>query len=268
LKATFGDLDDGELAALASESRKIASSLDDEGARLTVSLTADREFQPKLAGELQRETEAVTWQGRWTLSLHRRHQHRVAAAARAWAWQLWSAPVSVVRATRERPRARPGRCASARSRPPRHVRRARRAYASRRSRPFCLTSVGRSRSRASSGSSERKVMSDRGLLFEVAAELYDCEQRVSLSELLTELGGEDLDRVLYAIAVLKRRAIESPGPRRSLHARGRTGAVRARSVGRRSGRWHSVGRSRVCRSADRRRGGRRARGPFRCRRYT
>ena len=49
------------------------------------------------------------------------------------------------------------------------------------------------------------------LLFEVAAELYGREQGVSLSELLAELDGEDLDRVLYAIAVVKRRQITIPG---------------------------------------------------------
>ena len=43
------------------------------------------------------------------------------------------------------------------------------------------------------------------LLFAVAAELYGNEQGVSLSELLAELDGEDLDRVLWAIAVVKRR---------------------------------------------------------------
>ena len=48
------------------------------------------------------------------------------------------------------------------------------------------------------------------LLFEVAAELYGREQGVSLSELLAKLDGEDLDRVLYAIAVLKRRQGASP----------------------------------------------------------
>jgi hypothetical protein len=56
---------------------------------------------------------------------------------------------------------------------------------------------------------ERLVMRDgdarQRLLFEVAAELYGREQGVSLSELLAELDGEDLDRVLEAIALLKRR---------------------------------------------------------------
>ncbi|MGZ4180354.1 MAG: hypothetical protein ACXVUL_06685 [Solirubrobacteraceae bacterium] len=37
------------------------------------------------------------------------------------------------------------------------------------------------------------------------------EQGVWLTELLDELGGEDMDRVLYATAVLKRRQSASPG---------------------------------------------------------
>jgi hypothetical protein len=49
------------------------------------------------------------------------------------------------------------------------------------------------------------------LLFAVAAELYGREQGVSVSELLAELDGEDLDRVLYAIAVVKGRQIAGPG---------------------------------------------------------
>ena len=47
--------------------------------------------------------------------------------------------------------------------------------------------------------------------FEVAAELHGREHGVSLSELLAELDGEDLDRVLYAMAVLKGRRSTSSG---------------------------------------------------------
>jgi hypothetical protein len=65
------------------------------------------------------------------------------------------------------------------------------------------------------GRLERLVKKDgearQRLLFEVAAELYGREQGVSLSELLAELDGEDLDRVLFAIAVVKRRQIAASG---------------------------------------------------------
>ena len=63
------------------------------------------------------------------------------------------------------------------------------------------------------GRLERLVRRDgearQRLLFEVAAELYGREQGVSLSTLLADLDGEDLDRVLHAIALLKRRQIVS-----------------------------------------------------------
>lgn len=67
------------------------------------------------------------------------------------------------------------------------------------------------------GRLERLVKDSGGsrqlLLFQVAAELYDREQGVLLGELLHELDGEDLDRVLHAIAMVKRRQVtiqESP----------------------------------------------------------
>jgi len=65
------------------------------------------------------------------------------------------------------------------------------------------------------GRLERRVKKDgearQRLLFEVAAELYGREQGVSLTEMLAELDGEELDRVLHAIAVVKRRRITIPG---------------------------------------------------------
>ena len=51
----------------------------------------------------------------------------------------------------------------------------------------------------------------QALLFQVAAELYGREQGVSLNELLLELDGEDLDRVLQAIAMAKRRRLTVQG---------------------------------------------------------
>jgi hypothetical protein len=49
------------------------------------------------------------------------------------------------------------------------------------------------------------------LLFAVATELYGREQGVSLSELPAELDGEDLDRALEAIALVKRRRSANQG---------------------------------------------------------
>jgi hypothetical protein len=79
-KARFGDLDEEELAALASDGRKIARSLDEEGARLTVSLTDDRERQSQLASELQHEVQQLARQARRTLLPRRRRQARADAA--------------------------------------------------------------------------------------------------------------------------------------------------------------------------------------------
>jgi hypothetical protein len=65
------------------------------------------------------------------------------------------------------------------------------------------------------GELEQLVMRDgdarQRLLFEVAAELYGREQGVSLSALLAELDGEDLDRVLEALTLLKRRGSPTQG---------------------------------------------------------
>jgi hypothetical protein len=82
-KARWGDLDEEELVVFASQGRGIASSLDQEGARLTVTLTDERERQSKLAGELQRDAEALARRARWTLALGRRRQARAEAADRA-----------------------------------------------------------------------------------------------------------------------------------------------------------------------------------------
>jgi hypothetical protein len=46
-------------SSIASEDRRIASPLDEEGARLTVSLTDDRERHSRLASELQQEAQRL-----------------------------------------------------------------------------------------------------------------------------------------------------------------------------------------------------------------
>ena len=48
------------------------------------------------------------------------------------------------------------------------------------------------------------------LLLGVADEFYGRHQAVSLSELLFELDGEDLDRVLQAVVMVKRRQVTTP----------------------------------------------------------
>jgi len=44
-------------------------------------------------------------------------------------------------------------------------------------------------------------------LLQVADELYGNDEGVALRELLVELDGEDLDRVLQAVAMVKRRQV-------------------------------------------------------------
>jgi hypothetical protein len=223
-KAKFGDLDEEELAALASEGRKIASSLDEEGARLTVSLTDDRERQSKLAGELQRDTEALARQGRWTLSLHRRQQVRAEAAecaARAEHHRRLAAEAherlrELGNSGRhaypwfERHEAALGRGLAAEL----VLGAAHHAVYHVLGAPgiASLTAMCLRPDRAIDLGALKQLVEERGdarqrLLRQVADELYGRNEEVTLSELLAELDGEDLDRVLQAIAMVKRRRL-------------------------------------------------------------
>ncbi len=62
------DIDEEQLEAIAAEGRRVASSLDEEGARLTVTLTDDRERNSRLAADLQREAELLLRRRRWALA--------------------------------------------------------------------------------------------------------------------------------------------------------------------------------------------------------
>ena len=61
------DLDEEQLETVAAERRAVAGSLDEEGARLTVTVTDDRERHSRLAADLQREAELLLGggAGRW-----------------------------------------------------------------------------------------------------------------------------------------------------------------------------------------------------------
>jgi hypothetical protein len=76
------DLDEEQLESVAAEGRRVASSLDEEGARLTVTLTDDRERQSRLAADLQREAELLLRRRRRALAPRRRRQARADAADR------------------------------------------------------------------------------------------------------------------------------------------------------------------------------------------
>lgn len=56
-RGELGDLDEGQLETIAAEGCKVCWGLDEEGARLTVAVTDDRERQSRLAEALQREAE-------------------------------------------------------------------------------------------------------------------------------------------------------------------------------------------------------------------
>lgn len=77
------DLDEEQLEAIAAEGHAVAGSLDEEGARLTVTLTEDRERHSRLAGDLQREAELLLRRQRWALASRRRRQARADAAEQA-----------------------------------------------------------------------------------------------------------------------------------------------------------------------------------------
>jgi hypothetical protein len=76
------DLDEGQLETVAAEGRRVASALDEEGARLTVTLTEDRERHSMLAADLQREAELILRRSRWALASRRRREARADAAER------------------------------------------------------------------------------------------------------------------------------------------------------------------------------------------
>ena len=77
------DLDEEQLEAIAAEGRAVAGSLDEEGGRLTVTLTEDRERHSRLAGDLQREAELLLRWRRWALASRRWRQTPSDAAERA-----------------------------------------------------------------------------------------------------------------------------------------------------------------------------------------
>ncbi len=75
-KGELSDIEEEQLEAIAAEGRAIAGSLDEEGARLTVTLTDDREGNSRLAADLQREAELLLRRRRWALAPRRQRQAR------------------------------------------------------------------------------------------------------------------------------------------------------------------------------------------------
>ena len=222
------DLNEEELESIAAEGRAVARSLDEEGARLRVNLTEDRERHSRLAADLQREAEVLLRRQRWAPASRRWRQARAEAAERT------------DRAEEHRRRAAQAHEQlrelgnSGRHLYPwfeRHQDVLARGMAAELTLDAAqgavyhvlgapsiasLTAACLTADRAVDIGRLERLVKNRGevrqrLLFEVAAELYGREQGVSLNELLGELDGVDLDRVLEAIAVVKRRRITSSG---------------------------------------------------------
>ena len=81
-KGELDDLDDEQLGVIAEDGRRVASSLDEEGARLTVGVTDDRERHARLAADLEREAQLLLRRRRRVLAPRRRRQARAEAAER------------------------------------------------------------------------------------------------------------------------------------------------------------------------------------------
>ena len=222
------DLDEEQLEAIAAEGRAVAGSLDEEGARLTV--TVDRGSGTALA--TRRETCSARLSccfggggGRWLRGAGGRRVDAAERADRAEEHRrrrlkhtsgCASSATAAVTCTRGSSATRTSSRAGWPQSSPSTPRKAAVYHVLGAPGIASLTAACLTADRAIDlGRLERLVKKDgearQRLLFEVAAELYGREQGVSLSELLAELDGEDLDRVLYAIAVLKRRRSASPG---------------------------------------------------------
>jgi hypothetical protein len=227
-KAKLGELDEEELGAIASEGRRIASSLDEEGARLTVSLTDERERHSKLGGELQHEAERLARQARRTLrpsngrrvradaaelAAQAEHHRQVAAEAHEQLRELGNAGRHLY-PWFERHEEVLGRGLAAEV----LLEAAHSAVYHVLGAPgiASLTAACLTADRAIDIGRLERLVHERGdqrqrLLLGVADELYGRNHDVALNDLLAELGGEDLDRVLQAIAMVKRRQVGIPG---------------------------------------------------------
>ena len=82
-QSELSELDEEELETIAAEGRRVAGSLDEDSARLTVSWTDDRERNSRLATDLHREAELLLRRRRRALAPRRRRQARADAAERA-----------------------------------------------------------------------------------------------------------------------------------------------------------------------------------------
>jgi len=227
-RAELADTDDEQLALLVRQGREAASSLDEEGARQTVRLHDERDQNAALASSLDQEAQTLLEHAPRGWSRRRRAEQRQAQDD----------------AAELRPRAESHRQLAANAQDEirilgeqgRHLydwfERNRDAVALGLAAEQSLNTVDRAAYHvlgapsiasltAACLTAERAiklnqlvgVVEERGderqrLLLDVAIELRSgADRQLSLSELMEHLHGEDLDRVLEAIAIRRRRAI-------------------------------------------------------------
>lgn len=77
-RAQLSDADDDHLASLVAEGRKAASSLDEDGARLTVRLDEERDQERALAASLEQQAEEILEHAPRAWSRRRRAEQRQA----------------------------------------------------------------------------------------------------------------------------------------------------------------------------------------------
>ena len=227
-RAELADTDDEQLALLVRQGREAASSLDEEGARQTVRLYQERDQNAALASSLDQEAQTLLEHAPrgWSRRRHaeQRQAQDDAAELRLRAEshrQLAANAQDLIRILgeqgrhlydwfeRNRDAVALGLAAEQSlntvDRAAYHVLGAP-SLAS-------LTAVCLTAERAIKLNQLVGVVEERGderqrLLLDVAIELRSgSDRQVSLSELMEHLHGEDLDRVLEAIAIRRRRAI-------------------------------------------------------------
>lgn len=227
VRAELADADDEQLVALAHEARTTAGSLDEESARLTVRLHDDRDRHGQLAANLEQEAEQLLERAPWGWSARRRAERRQACTEVAERRERAATHRRRANEVQEQIRGldRPGRhlyawfeqhrdtlalglvaeqLLNTGDRAAYHVLGAP-SIAS-------LTAACLTAARAIDLTELGELVDRQGderqrLLLDVAVELRSrIERQVTLAELLEQLRGEDLDRVLEGIAIRRRRA--------------------------------------------------------------
>lgn len=226
-RAELTDADDDQLDALVAEGRKAASSLDEEGARLSVRLQDKRDQEWALGANLEQQAQEILQQAPRAWSRRQRaerRQARIDAAERSALAeshrQLAADAQEQIRALGEQgrhlyhwfERNRDARALGLAAE--QQLDTANRAAYHVLGAPSIapLTAACLNAERAIDLGQLGPLVEEEGnerqqLLLDVAIELRSGDEReVTLNELLDQLHGEDLDRVLEGVAIRRRRA--------------------------------------------------------------